>query len=72
MRSRSGRLIRPPAVPSLPLPPEESDDEELDPSYEVDEDETESEEEYSSEEDYEYEEDSVEEGEEDADMLQHK
>jgi hypothetical protein len=31
--TRSGRLVRPPAVPRLPLPPEETDDEELDPTY---------------------------------------
>jgi hypothetical protein len=32
-RTRSGRLVRPPAVPRLPFPPEETDDEELDPTY---------------------------------------
>ena len=34
--TRSGRCVRPPAVPHLPLPPEETDDEELDPTYVVD------------------------------------
>ena len=31
--TRSGRLVRPPAVPSMPLPPEETDDEEMDPTF---------------------------------------
>jgi hypothetical protein len=31
--TRSGRVVRPPAVPSMPLPPEETDDEELDPMF---------------------------------------
>lgn len=31
--TRSGRVVRPPLVPRLPLPPEESDDEEVDPTF---------------------------------------
>lgn len=31
--TRSGRVVRPPAVPNMPLPPEETDDEELDPMF---------------------------------------
>lgn len=31
--TRSGRLVRPPVRPSMPLPPEETDDEEMDPTF---------------------------------------
>lgn len=31
--TRSGRVVRPPAVPRMPVPPEETDDEELDPTF---------------------------------------
>ena len=31
--TRSGRLVRPPVRPSMPLPPEETDDEETDPTF---------------------------------------
>lgn len=31
--TRSGRVVRPPAVPRMPLPPDETDDEEVDPTF---------------------------------------
>lgn len=31
--TRFGRVVRPPPVPRMPLPPEETDDEEVDPTF---------------------------------------